>query len=311
MRRAVLAVHGGAGATPSAASDPEYAEAARRGISNALAAGGRALASDGSAVEVVVIAVKLLEDCDAFNAGRGSVLTASGDIEMDAAVMDGSSGRAGAVAGVSCLANPVAGALAVMERSNHVLLAGEGAEALARECGAEIADADYFVTARRRAQLAEARAKGRTGLRPVPRDCGTVGAVACDSRGHLAAATSTGGINAKLPGRVSDSCLIGAGTWADDATCAISATGHGEFFIRRVFTHEVDALMRHAGLDLRAACEQALSSVRDAGGRGGCIGVDAAGRVALAFTTPGMPRGWISAGASPQIAIHPEDEIDV
>jgi isoaspartyl peptidase/L-asparaginase-like protein (Ntn-hydrolase superfamily) len=307
--RAVLAVHGGAGAIPSAASDPEYAEAARRGISEALAAGGRALASGGSAVEAVVSAVELLEDCDVFNAGRGSVLTASGGVEMDAAVMDGSSGRAGAVAAVRCLANPVAGALAVMERSDHVLLAGEGAEALARECGAEVAGADHFVTPRRRAQLADAQ--GRGGRRPFPRGGGTVGAVARDARGHLAAATSTGGVTAKLPGRVSDSCLIGAGTWADDATCAISATGDGEFFILRAFAHEVDALMRHAGLDLRAACERALSSVCAAGGRGGCIGVDAEGRVALPFTTRGMPRGWIGAEGPPQIAIHPEDEIDV
>jgi L-asparaginase/beta-aspartyl-peptidase (threonine type) len=308
---ALLAVHGGAGPTPSAAADPAYAEAARRGVSQALTAGERALASDGSAVEVVVSAVKILEDCDAFNAGRGSVLTASGSVEMDAAVMDGSSGRAGAVAGVSCLANPVAGALAVMEWSEHVLLAGKGAEALARECGAEIAAAEHFLTPRRRAQLADALARGRAGILPPTRDCGTVGAVARDARGHLAAATSTGGIVAKLPGRVSDSCLIGAGTWADDTTCAISATGHGEFFIRRAFAHEVDALMRHAGLDLRAACQRALSSVREAGGRGGCIGVDATARVALLFTTPGMPRGWIGAGGPPQIAIHPEDELDL
>lgn len=307
--RAVLAVHGGAGAIPSAASDPEYAEAARRGISEALSVGRRALAGGGSAVEVVVGAVEILENCEVFNAGRGSVLTASGGVEMDAAVMDGSSGRAGAVAGVRCLVNPVAGALAVLERSDHVLLAGEGAEALARECGAKIAGADHFVTPRRRTQLADVQ--GRGGRRPGPRGGGTVGAVARDARGHLAAATSTGGVTAKLPGRVSDSCLIGAGTWADDATCAISATGDGEFFILRAFAHEVDALVRHAGLDLRAACERALDSVRAAGGRGGCIGVDAEGRVALPFTTPGMPRGWIAAEGLPRVAIHPEDEIDV
>ncbi len=310
MSSFALAVHGGAGPIPSRTDDPRYSQAARSGVADALAVGHRTLAGGGSAVEAVVAAVAVLEDCEVFNAGVGSVLTREGRVEMDAAVMDGDSGRAGAVAAVQRLANPVRGALAVMDRSEHVLLAGGGAEALAESCGLELRDPDDFVTPLRREQLARVRDRERVAVERDPGAGGTVGAVACDARGHLAAATSTGGMTAKQPGRVSDSCLVGAGTWADDATCAVSATGHGEIFILRAFAHEVDALLRHADLALVPACERALAAVRQAGGRGGCIAVDAAGRLALRFHTPGMPRGWIDADGTPHIAIHPGESDD-
>jgi beta-aspartyl-peptidase (threonine type) len=302
---AVLAVHGGAGAVPSREEEPDYADAVRRGLAEALAAGHRALSGGGAAVDAVVAAVSVLEDREPFNAGVGSVLTREGRIEMGAAVMDGETGRAGAVTGVSRLRNPVRGALAAMQRSEHVLIAGAGAEALAEACGLELWDAERFVTPRRRAQLARARERGPDAPDGETGAGATVGAVARDARGHLAAATSTGGLAGQRAGRVSDSCLVGAGTWADDATCAVSATGHGESFILRAFAHEVDALLRHAGLGLEPACRRALAAVREAGGRGGCIAVDAGGRLALPFDTPAMPRGWIGADGAPHLVVAP------
>jgi isoaspartyl peptidase/L-asparaginase-like protein (Ntn-hydrolase superfamily) len=272
----VLAVHGGAGRLPT---DAGYRDTAAAALRRALEAGLAQLRSRTGALEAAVAAAEVLEDCPVMNAGRGSVLTCDGGVEMDAAVMDGAGRRAGGVAGVRALAHPVRAALCVLRDGRHVLLAGDGAERFARERGCAAAEPEGHVTPERRAQLEAWRA--RSG--------GTVGAVALDAEGHLAAATSTGGTTGKLPGRVSDSCLIGSGTWADDATCAVSATGLGELFIRSAFAHEVDALLRLGGLDLDAACRRALERVD---GRGGCIAVDCQGRVALPFGTPGMARGW-------------------
>ena len=275
----------------------------RRGLTEALAAGWRVLEGGGPALESVVAAVRVLEDCLEFNAGRGSVLSASGGVEMDAAVMDGAARKAGAVAVVRRVVHPVEAALAVMRDTSHVLLAGEEAEAFARRQGLELAEPAFFVTARRRAQLERAR--------PAPQGGGTVGAVARDGAGHLAAATSTGGVVGKLPGRVSDSSLVGAGTWADDATCALSGTGSGDSFIRCAFAHEVHASLHHAGLDLATACERALALVRADGGHGGCIALDAAGTLALPFDTPAMPRAWIGADGTARIALGADDEARV
>lgn len=292
----VLAIHGGAGGLRSARRDPEYADTARKGLGDALAAGWSVLARGGAALDASVVAVEVLEDCEVFNAGRGSVLTAGGDVEMDASVMDGAQRCAGAVAGLRTVVHPVLAARAVMEHTPHVALCGAGAEAFARRSGLAEADPDHFVTERRRAQLERARAHGDAAS-------GTVGAVARDDGGHLAAATSTGGLMGKLAGRVSDSALIGSGTWADDATCAVAATGQGEFFIRCAFAHEVDALIRHASLSLEAACERALQTVAAAGGSGGCVAVDARGNLAMPFNTPGMARGWIDPEGQRQVRI--------
>jgi isoaspartyl peptidase/L-asparaginase-like protein (Ntn-hydrolase superfamily) len=292
-----LAVHGGAGDVPSAQADPAFGRLARRGCEAALAAGWRVLADGGGALDAVIAAVVVLEDCEALNAGRGSVAGATGLVEMDAAVMEGAGRRAGAVALLRGIAHPVLAARAVMEDGRHVLLAGGSAEAFARDHGLATVDPAVLeaIAARRRA----------TRERPT----GTVGAVACDAAGHLATATSTGGTPGKRPGRLSDSALVGAGTWADDAICAVSATGEGEGFIRSGFAHEVDALRRHAGLSLAAACERALAAVTALGFRGGCIAIDPDGRLAMPFTTRGMLRGWIDGGGA-RLAIHPEEALD-
>jgi beta-aspartyl-peptidase (threonine type) len=288
-------VHGGAGRAPAADAAPAYSAQARAGLEASLTAGARVLESGGSALDAVVAAVLVLEDCPVFNAGRGSVLNAAGDVETDAAVMDGGQRTAGAVAALRGFAHPVAVARAVLRDGRHVLLAGEGAAAFARSVGIPEVDPDALATDFRRRQLERARA-GDVG--------GTVGAVARDVRGRLAAATSTGGMTAKRPGRVSDSAIVGAGTWADDTTCAISATGHGEFFIRTGFARAVDAALRYTGCELAAACAGALAEVAALGGEGGCIAVDRAGRVALPFDTCGMPRGLVRSGEKARVAVH-------
>lgn len=317
-------MHGGAGS----ASPPEETAASeaevRAALAGALASGHGVLAAGGSAVDAVVAAVRVLEDCEWLNAGRGSVLDATGRVEMDAAVMEGASRRAGAVAGLRGVVNPVLAARAVMERSPHVLLAGDGAERFARDQGLPMAAPEFFVTELRRRQLARWRERSAAGwsLPGVsnPSEAsnpggarnaggGTVGAVARDARGHLAVATSTGGLTGKLPGRVSDSALIGAGSFADDATCAVSATGTGDAFIRAGFAHAVDALVRHAGMDLEEACQRALADVRALGGSGGCIALDAAGRAALPFDTEWMARGLIGPDGRPRVALEPGEPL--
>jgi len=248
--------------------------------------------------------VRELERCEVFNAGRGCVLDADGGVGLDAAVMDGNGRRAGGVIGVARIAHPIDAALAVLRDGRHVLLAGQGAERFARAAGLAIVEPDYHITAARRAQLAQLRVRSE---RP-PGD-GTVGAVACDTAGHLAAATSTGGMAARHPGRVADSGLPGSGTWADDATCAISATGHGEFFIRSAFAHDVHARIRYAGRDLDTACAEALAAVAALGGSGGCIALDARGAIALRFDTPDMPRGLRIGDEAPRIAVYGREEL--
>jgi isoaspartyl peptidase/L-asparaginase-like protein (Ntn-hydrolase superfamily) len=293
--RFAFAVHGGAGAV-------RPGEAGEQGMRQALAAcldeAERGLAAGGTALDAVEAAVRRLEAHALFNAGRGSVLNSAGAVEMDAAVMDGRFLAAGAVAGVRRLAHPVSAARAVMEKSRHVLLVAEGAETFALEHGLEPTDPASLITAERRDQLDRARRQpaGDPGG-------GTVGAVALDARGHLAAATSTGGLVNKLPGRISDSALIGAGTWANDATCAVSATGHGEAIIRVALAHEIDAGMRLSGLSLEAACDRALAQVTALGSRIGLIALDRGGRLALPFTTAGMYRGAVRDGEPPFVAV--------
>ncbi len=300
----VLAVHGGAGRIVAEEFSAQRSATARRGLGESLAAGMTVLRDGGSALDAVVAAVLVLEDDEQFNAGRGAVLTAAGGVEHDAAVADGATRRAGAVTCVSGIRNPVLAARAVLQRSPHVLLSGAGAEALARREGLAFVPADWFVTARRQQQL--------TGIRPSDQaepevTGGTVGAVAVDVEGHLAAATSTGGTTGQLAGRVGDTPLIGAGTWADDRSCAVSATGDGEALILSVFAHEVDALVRLAGLSLGAACQRALQEVKARAGTGGCIAVGPDGTVAMPFTSAGMFRGSIDATGDRRIGMFTED----
>jgi beta-aspartyl-peptidase (threonine type) len=291
---AVLAIHGGAGPAPDDEADGGASRWPRQaaGLAAALRAGLAVLSGGGPALEAVIAAVTALEDDEQWNAGRGSALTAAGAVEMDAAVADGRGRRLGGVAVVTGVRHPVQAARAVMEDGRHVLLAGAGAAVFARAAGLAFEPEGWFVTDRRRQDLARRAPTAAGG----PAGGSTVGAVARDADGHLAAATSTGGRTGQLPGRVGDSPVPGAGTWADDATCAVSATGVGEAFLRAAFAHEVDARLRLEGVDLDAACQEALAAVTAAGGNGGCIAVSGQGRPVLPFTTPLMHRGWAELG---------------
>lgn len=299
-----LAIHGGAGTIRRDELTAEKEAAYRAALNAALQAGGAILAAGGSAEEAVVAAAISLEDCPLFNAGHGSTFTATGGIEMDAALMT-STARAGAVTGVTRIRNPILAARAVMRATPHLLLAGAAADEFAAAQGLAMEPRAYFETEHRRAQLIAAQAAQVVSLdHDLPAKMGTIGAVARDRHGALAAATSTGGMTNKRAGRVGDTPILGAGTWADSHV-AISCTGTGEAFMRCAAAHEVGALMRLAGKSLEeATSEVALLRVPEAGGRGGLIAVDAMGGVALPFGTEGMYRGWWRAGETPRTAIH-------
>ncbi|WP_207480077.1 isoaspartyl peptidase/L-asparaginase family protein [Arenibaculum pallidiluteum] len=292
--RPVLAIHGGAGTIRREAMTPEKEAQYHAGLRDALSAGYAVLARGGQALDAVVEAVKSLEDNPLFNAGRGAVFNAAGGQEMDAAVMDGRDRRAGAVAGIFGPRHPVLAARAVMERSDHVLLAGAGAQQFCREIGLEHRGPEWFRTDQRWQALQDELERRRSGAADdgdEARRHGTVGAVALDAKGHLAAATSTGGMTAKAVGRVGDSPVFGSGTWADDRTCAVSATGHGELFIRYAVAHEIDARMRWGRQSLAEAAEAIVAEIAPVGGSGGLIAVDGLGNVALPFNSSGMYRG--------------------
>lgn len=302
-----LALHGGAGdPAPGAPSDPpEHRDALMR-----IAAEGLDwLRAGRAAVDVVERVVELLEDCPLFNAGIGAVLNADGQPELDAAIMDGRSRAGGAVTGVMRTRSPVRLARAVMERSPHVMFAGAGAEALGRELGLAEVDPSFFVIDERVRQLERAR---KTGSIVLDHDAafGTVGAVARDSRGHLAAATSTGGLTNKRPGRVGDTPILGAGTYADDRSVAVSCTGTGECFIRAAAGFQIHARIHYAGDTLNAACAAALEDVRSQNGRGGLIAIDRDGRLALPFNSHLMYRAWVGADGQIRVGLGPDGEPD-
>jgi beta-aspartyl-peptidase (threonine type) len=303
-----LAIHGGAGTIRPEAMTPQAETDYHAGLAAALRYGHRGLAGGGSALDAVTAAVVALEDDPQFNAGRGAVYTSAGTHEMDAAVMDGRDRAAGAVAGIAGPRNPVLAARAVMEKSEHVLLIGAGAEAFCREQGIAFAQAGYFDTDRRWAALQtelERRRRAAADMRDEAARHGTVGAVARDGAGNLAAATSTGGMTAKLPGRVGDCPVFGAGTWADDS-CAVSATGHGEYFIRHAAAHDLASRMRYLGETLEQAATRVVAELGGHGGSGGLIAVDAAGGIALPFNSTGMYRGRIGPDGVPLTAIYRE-----
>ena len=272
MKTIALAVHGGAGTIERSNTIPEREKEYRAGIENALRVGEKILRDGGSALDAVEAAVRTLEDDSHFNAGKGSVFTSGGTIEMDAAIMDGKTLGVGAVAGVEHVRNPIRLARAVMEKSKHVFMIGVGAEEFAKRNGIELVDAKYFFTQQRWDELKKAQAKQKSGgqsekkfITSDPERHGTVGAVARDKNGNLAAATSTGGTTNKLPGRVGDSPVIGAGTYADNNSCAVSCTGDGEYFIRAAVAHEVSALMLDRGMSLHDASERALAQAQKLG----------------------------------------------
>lgn len=302
-----LVVHGGAGAPPRAELAPDREAAVRAELERALRAGHAVLAGGGAALDAVAAAVVVLEDSPLFNAGRGAALNAEGRAELDAAIMEGHTLRAGAVAAVRRARNPVLLARAVMEKSGHVLLVGDGADEFGRSAGVEVADPSWFVTEERRRDLERAKARaGQTGAVPAHLRFGTVGAVALDREGRLAAATSTGGLTNKRPGRVGDSPLIGAGTYADDR-CAVSATGAGEYFIRVGAARDLCARMRYRGDGVDAAARAVIEAVGALGGDGGLIALDARGNAAMPFNADGMFRGTITRDGRVRIAIWGED----
>ena len=329
MSRIALAIHGGAGTILRSAMTPELEAAYRAGLEAALSTGYEILEKGGSALNCVEETVCSLEDFHLFNAGRGSVFTHEGKNEMDASIMDGQALRAGAVASIKNVKNPIKLARLVMERTEHVFLAGAGANQFALEMGVEMADDAYFYTEHRYEQLLKARAagvieldhtsdeveliedsNGNVGtsdpeasvreLKPV----GTVGAVACDEYGNVAAATSTGGMTNKRFGRVGDTPIIGAGTYAENATCAVSCTGHGEFFMLGVTAYDVAARKKYKNIVLADAARETIEHLGSIGGEGGLIAVDATGNITMPFNSEGMYRGCVDSGGELTIEIY-------
>jgi beta-aspartyl-peptidase (threonine type) len=297
-----MVMHGGAGTISRSEMTPEEEKAHRAGMEQALKTGYEVLKGSGSSLDAVEAAVRVLEDNPLFNAGKGAVFTHEGTNELDASIMDGRTLKAGAVAGVQHVRNPIGLARLVMEKSPHVLLAGAGAEAFAKEMGVTLVDEKYFYTKQRWKALQRVKASP-TPVSDKDRH-GTVGAVALDQAGNLAAATSTGGMTNKRAGRIGDSPVIGAGTYANNETCAVSCTGDGEYFIRAVVAHTVSALMADKGLPVTTAAETALSRAKELGGEGGLIALDKNGNFALPFNTSGMYRGWVGTDGKITVEIY-------
>lgn len=297
-----LAIHGGAGTILPEKMTAAKEAAFREALTEALAAGYVVLEKNGTSLDAVQAAVNVMEDCPLFNAGKGAVFTNEGTNEQDACIIDGITRNAGAVAAVTRVRNPINLARKVLEQSTHVLLGGEGAERFADLHGIELVDKDYFHTKERwyQLQLAKQREAARGGEQTQldhsddkQDKIGTVGAVALDSQGNLAAATSTGGMTNKRFGRIGDSPIIGAGTWADNETCAVSATGVGEFIMRLVLAYDIAALMTYKGMDLIAAAEEVvMQKLTGIGGSGGVIAIDRTGTITMPFNSPGMYRGY-------------------
>lgn len=306
-RPVALAIHGGAGVIKRSDLSAEREAGVRAALKQALEAGHQILREDGTSLDAVVAAVAVLEDSPYFNAGKGAVFNHKGQNELDAAIMDGATLKAGAVAALTRIRSPVRLARAVMEKSPHVMMIGAGAEQFAQELGMEFVDPAYFKTERawQRHLDTKDKAFGLTAARSQDEWYSTVGAVALDAEGNIAAATSTGGLNNKRFGRVGDVPVIGAGTYANNDTCAISATGHGEYFIRSVVAYDICAQMDYLGMSLAASAQKVVhGKLMDRGGAGGIIGIDAKGNISLTFNTPGMYRGAIHADGRREIGIY-------
>ena len=300
-----LVIHGGAGVIERAQLSAPMEREIRTALDGALATGAAILEAGGEALDAVEATARALEDDPHFNAGRGSVFTYQGTIEMDAAIMDGRERNAGAVAGVTATRNPISLARAVMEKSPHVLISREGADQFSRDNGLEQAPPEWFATPERRAALDDMRSQGDHYF-DADLKYGTIGAVAVDIRGHVAAATSTGGLTGKRWARIGDTPLIGCGTYADDRAGAVSATGAGEYFIRTTAAQEICARMRMLGEDVRTAAEAVIADIGALGGSGGVIVVTPRGEGVWAFNTPGMYRGMASAEGR-KVAVYGDD----
>jgi beta-aspartyl-peptidase (threonine type) len=298
-----LVIHGGAGNITPANLPAEKASEFEAKLTEVLKHGDSILRAGGTSLDAVESCVRMMEDSPLFNAGKGAVFNAEGKNEMDAAIMDGRTGLAGAVAEVTTIRNPITAARAVMEKSEHVMLAGKGAETFATEQELEIVSPDYFFTQSRWDAYLKAKANADS-MDNRDKKHGTVGCVALDRYGNLAAATSTGGMTLKKYGRIGDSPIIGAGTYADNNTCAVSATGHGEFFIRNVVAYDISALMKYKGSSLQdAAHEVVMKKLKNQGGTGGIIAVDKNGNIAMPFNTTGMFRGFVKADGEMKVAM--------
>ncbi len=314
-----IAIHGGAGVIVRQNLTPELEQEYRTKLTEAISAGYDVLRNNGKSLDAVEAAIRILEDSPLFNAGKGAVFTHEGTIELDASVMDGQTLKAGAIASVKHVKNPIGLARLVMERSPHVMLVGDGAEAFAKEQGITVVSQEYFFTEKRWKQLQEILEKekkardssDRKNLNALPSEeidgrHGTVGCVALDKFGNLAAGTSTGGMTNKRFGRVGDSPIIGAGTYANNATCALSATGDGEYFIRAAVGHDVSALIEYRGLSVQAAADAVIAKVGALGGSGGVIAIDKEGRIAMSYNSPGMYRAYIDGAGKAVVKIFKE-----
>jgi L-asparaginase / beta-aspartyl-peptidase len=306
----MLVIHGGAGTITRAGMTAEMERQYREALEQALLAGHAVLARGGSSLDAVEAAIRPMEDSPLFNAGKGGVFTDEGRVELDASIMDGRTKRAGAVAAVTIIRNPITAARAVMEKSPHVMLSGRGAELFASKMGLAIADPSYFWTERRWKSLQDELRKKQGGSAAGDalvddRRFGTVGAVALDAAGNLAAGTSTGGKTGKLAGRIGDSPVIGAGNFAENESCAVSGTGDGEFFIRWTVAYDVAALMKYRGMTVQQAADEVIHrKLAPARGEAGVIALDARGNFAMPFNTEGMYRGWIGADGKPNVLIY-------
>jgi len=306
-----LVIHGGAGTILKENMSPELEKQYKDKITEALKAGYDTLSKGGTSIDAVVVSIKILEDSPLFNAGKGSVFSAEGKNEMDASIMEGKTLRAGAVAGVRTIKNPITAARCVMEKSIHVMMVGAGAEKFARTCKCEFADTSYFFDQKRWDQFQKIKQsesdQGSIKFKENFSDkkFGTVGVVALDQYGNLAAGTSTGGMTNKKYGRVGDSPIIGAGTYANNKTCGVSCTGHGEFFIRAVAAYDVSALMEYKGLSVtQAANEVVMKKLKAMGGEGGLIAMDVQGNIAMPFNTSGMYRGYMKSDGKMEVLIY-------
>jgi beta-aspartyl-peptidase (threonine type) len=319
MNNITLVIHGGAGTITRKSMTPEKEKAYKDKMNEALQAGYNVLKKGGTSLDAVEVAIQIMEDSPLFNAGKGAVFTNAGKNELDASIMDGNTLKAGAIAGVTTIKNPITVARMVMEKSEHVMMVGKGAEQFAKEKGAQIVGPSYFHTDIRYQQLQNIKAEEKTQLDHSEekgsldeeqslfegKKFGTVGAVALDQFGNLAAGTSTGGMTNKRYGRVGDAPIIGAGTYANNQTCAVSATGHGEYFIRSVVAYDVSALMEYKKVNVKQAGEEVvMQKLVKLGGQGGIIALDNKGNFAMPFNSEGMYRGYIKADGISEILIY-------
>jgi len=303
-----IVIHGGAGKINPDDFTAEKEKACRETLSRALETGGNIMEKGGSSLDVVEAAIRILEDSPLFNAGKGAVFNADGKNEMDAAIMDGKTMKAGTIANVTTIKNPISAARKVMENSPHVMLIKEGAEKFAAEQNLEIVDPSYFFTQERWDALQKARQRELDQKPDETKKSGTVGAVALDKSGNLAAGTSTGGMTNKKYGRVGDSPIIGAGTYANNTTCGVSATGHGEYFITNVVAYDISARMQYLGESLDSAANYVVNTkLKSQNASGGLVALDKNGNIAMPFNSAGMFRGFLKAGEKPQVYIFKEE----